>query len=500
MRASFAVSEILAKKMKPFQDGELIKECMSAVVSIVCPKEKAAFNNISLSRNTVTRRVKVLGDDLKTTLRERVSIFKFYSLAMDESTDVKNTAQLAIFIRGIDCNFQITEEMAALVPMKGTTTGKDLMEAVVTCMKDLGLSFANMSGLTSDGAPSMVGKNTGVVALLRKEKQLQGYGDIIPAHCIIHQENLCAKTLNIPDVMAFVVKTINFIKARGLNHRQFQQMLTEMEAEYGDLLYYCEVRWLSRGAMLERFYSLRKEIALFLQDKGKSTAEINDPKWICDLAFLVDITKHLNDLNTKLQGKDQHVGILFSHIKAFETKLKLWCCQIIAGNLVHFPFLAENNPCETKRYSVKIEALQQEFARRFGDFREYSTEIAIFSTPFTIDVNNIPEKFQLEIIDLQCNDELKSKFHDTPLVDFYRDQVNEENYPTLRQHAMKMLSLFGSTFLCEQLFSRMKAVKSNSRSSLTDDNLESCLRVSVSTCGINMQRVLESNHQFQISH
>ncbi|XP_055600711.1 general transcription factor II-I repeat domain-containing protein 2-like [Uranotaenia lowii] len=289
---------------------------MSAVVSIVCPKEKATFNNISVSRNTVTRRVKVLGDDLKTTLRERVSIFKFYSLAMDESTDVKN-----FFIRGIDCNFQITEEMAALVPMEGTTTAKDLMEAVVTCMKDLGLSSANMSGTTSDGAPSMVGKNTGVVALLRKEKQLHGYGDIISAHYIIHQENLSAKTLSIPDVMAFVVKTINFIKARGLNHRQFQQMLTEMEAEYGDLLYYCEIRWLSRGAMLERFYSLRKEIALFLQDKGKSTAKIYDPKWICGLAFLVDISKHLNDLNTKLQGKDQHVGILFSHIKAFETKL-----------------------------------------------------------------------------------------------------------------------------------------------------------------------------------
>ncbi|XP_055589246.1 protein FAM200A-like [Uranotaenia lowii] len=189
--------------------GTYVKVNCVSVVSIVCPKEKAAFNNISLSRNTVTRRVQVLGDDLKTTLRERVSIFKFYSLAMDESTDVKNTAQLAIFIRGIDCNFQITKEMAALVPMKGTTTGKDLMEAVVTCMKDLGLSFTNMNGLTSDGAPSM--------------------------------------------------------------------MLTEMEAEYGDLLYYCEVRWLSRGAMLERFYSFRKEIALFLQDKGKSTAKINDP-------------------------------------------------------------------------------------------------------------------------------------------------------------------------------------------------------------------------------
>lgn len=500
VRASFAVSEILAKKMKPFQDVELIKECLSAVIDIVCPKEKAVISNISLSRNPVTRRVKILSDDLKTTLREKSSLFSFYSLAIDESIDVKNTAQLAILIRGINASFQVTEELAALVPMKSTTTGKDLMEAVMTCMKDLELSFKNLSGLATDGAPSMTGKKTGVVALVRNEKQLQGYGDIIPTHCIIHQENLCAKTLNIPEVMTFVVKTINFIKARGLNNRQFQLMLTEMESEYGDLLYYCEVRWLSRGAMLERFYVLRKEVAQFLQEKGKSVSEINDPDWVRDLAFLVDITKHLNDLNAKLQGKDQHIGLLFSHIKAFQTKLTLWHTQLVAGNLVHFPLLAENSPSKLAKYAVKIKALQQEFERRFADFREYSTDIAMFSTPFTVDMNTVPEKFQMEIINLQCNDELKSKFHEVPLINFYRDYVNEENFPVLRCHAMKMLSLFGSTYLCEQLFSRMKTIKSNCRSSLTDENLESCLRISVTDSEINMNRVLESSKQFQVSH
>lgn len=176
MRASFAVSEILAKKMRPFQGGELVKECISAVVDIICPKEKAAFSKVSLSRNTATRRVEVLGDDLKATLRENASRFVFFSLCADESTDVKNTAQLAIFVRGIDANFRITEDLAGLVAMKGTTTGKDIMEAVTTCMNDLGLSFRNLSGLTTYGAPAMTGKHTGLVTLMRKEKQSQGYG------------------------------------------------------------------------------------------------------------------------------------------------------------------------------------------------------------------------------------------------------------------------------------------------------------------------------------
>ena len=52
--------------------------------------------------------------------------------------------------------------------------------------------------------------------------------------------------------MQTVVKTVNFIRSRALNHRQFQQLLQEMDSEY-DLLFFSEVRWLSRGATLEPF-------------------------------------------------------------------------------------------------------------------------------------------------------------------------------------------------------------------------------------------------------
>ena len=49
---------------------------------------------------------------------------------MDESTDQSDTAQLVIFIRGIDENLNVTEEMLDLCDMKGTTTGRDIYEYV----------------------------------------------------------------------------------------------------------------------------------------------------------------------------------------------------------------------------------------------------------------------------------------------------------------------------------------------------------------------------------
>ena len=54
--------------------------------------------------------------------------------------------------------------------------------------------------------------------------------------------------------MPVFVKSVNFIRSRGLNHRQFQSFFESIEDEYRYILYYTDVRWLSRGAVLKRFF------------------------------------------------------------------------------------------------------------------------------------------------------------------------------------------------------------------------------------------------------
>ncbi|TWW54356.1 Protein ZBED8, partial [Takifugu flavidus] len=98
-----------------------------------------------------------------------------------------------------------------------------------------------------------------------------------------------------------------------LNNRQFKELLSELESEYGDLVYHCEVRWLSRSNMLARFYTLREEVKHFMEMKGKPVMELSDGKFLSDLAFMVDITKHLSELNIKLQGPNQLVSSLLSN-------------------------------------------------------------------------------------------------------------------------------------------------------------------------------------------
>lgn len=47
--------------------------------------------------------------------------------------------------------------------------------------------------------------------------------------------------------------------------------------------------------------------------------------------------------------------------------------------------------------------------------------------------------------------------------------------PKIRDHAMKMISLFGSTYRYALLFSQIKNVKSKARTTITDMHLENSL-------------------------
>lgn len=147
--------------------------------------------------------------------------------------------------------------------------------------------------------------------------------------------------------------------------------------------------------------------------------ELSDPVWLADLGFLVDITQHLNALNTSLQGQNAMVSHLYSHIKAFRTKLLLFQRNLSQAqpNTTHFPSLQEimtrfpqnRISAQIKRYSTDISSLVEEFQQRFRDFAAIEKDIMFFSSPFSVDPDDAPDHLQLELIELQCDAEWRSR-------------------------------------------------------------------------------------------
>ena len=194
---SFKISEAIAEKGKPFSDGEFIKHCLIIFAERTCP-EKELIEQTSLSRFTVARRIDAMSNHLEDALAENISKFSNYSLALDKSTDISDTAQLAVFICGVTNDFEIKEEFLDLATMKLTTTGEDLSQEVLKMTERFRFDPKKLSGLTTDGAPAIVGKHKGFC-----KKFLEAFGsqNIALNYCIIHQKNLCNKALDGIDIM-----------------------------------------------------------------------------------------------------------------------------------------------------------------------------------------------------------------------------------------------------------------------------------------------------------
>ena len=85
----------------------------------------------------------------------------------------------------------------------------------------------------------------------------------------------------------------------------------------------------------------------------------------------------------------------------------------------------------------------------------------------------------MKLVELKNNEQLVKKFkNEENLVDTWKGALE---YPLLREFARETLVLFGSAYMCEAAFSKMKYQKNEYRTQLLDGNLKSELRLMISS-------------------
>ncbi|KAJ4920478.1 hypothetical protein JOQ06_022003 [Pogonophryne albipinna] len=482
--ASFAGALAIVRNGKPFTDGEYAKTFMLDVANELFDdfpnKDKIIkrIKDMPLSARTVHDRSIMMANQVEETQIKDINAGTYFSLALDESTDVSHLSQCSIIAR-YAAGDTLREESLAVLPMKGTTRGEDLFTSFMEFAKEKKLPMDKRISVCTDGAPCMLGKNKGFVALLREHEKRA----ILSFHCILHQEALCAQTCGqeLGEVMSLVIRVVNFIVARALNDRQFKALLEEVGNHYPGLLLHSNVRWLSRGKVLSRF-------AACLSERDIETGRLlhfERLQQFRDACLASDSTQHLDLL--QLAG--------------------------FTSNLL------------------------QSFKARFGEFRARTGLFKFITHPHEcavdkIDLTCIPGvsigDFELEVADLKASDMWMSKFKslngELESLTRQRAELAREHkwtemknlqpedqlilktwnelpvtYHTMQRVSIAVLTMFGSTYACEHSFSHMRNIKTNLRSRLTDGSLNACMKLNLITYEPDY-KAISKTMQHQKSH
>lgn len=502
--ASFKICHVLAKHKKPFEDGILIKEAFTESAEYLFRNFKnkseiiSAIKDLQLSRPTVTRRIEIMNKDLEMKTMNHIEECTYFSLQFDESTDATDNAQLCVFVRMVFPDMTAKEDFLTLIPLKESTRGKDIYDAFLKFAHAAKLPLYKLVCITTDGAPAMTGSHNGFIALCRADDTFPNFFSF---HCVIHQQALCGKILNMKDVMDIAFKIVNSIRARSLQRRLFKAHLESNESEHVDLLLHTDVRWLSRGRFLERFQELLPEIITFLETRGDDCEKLKNENWLRDLAFLTDITKHLNSLNLELQGQNKTIIDMMSSVNAFKSKLELLIIQLNEKDCKNFPTLRlQRNDVTFESYEAELRKILNEFERRFSDIKKLEKILSFMSYPFTcqnvqeivLDISKTFDKelnkVEDEILKIISDINIKARAGDC---NQFWSFLSAEKYPLLKQVALHITAFFGSTYLCESAFSQMKIIKSRYRTRLTDEHLISCLRLAISSDMPSFEKLTE---------
>ncbi len=223
-----------------------------------------------------------------------------------------------IYVRFFDGDC-IWEDLLGLIPLGGHTTG-EILSTKITSFFELDLEHVSM--LVTDGAPSMAGKKRGLAARMATVATPPEIGTLpYPPKPLVCQAKWWVK------------------RDHGLRHGNYQLyslylqltalLLTDMSAEYKDLLIHNDIRWLTKGNALKWFCELREEILVFLRKlkkAGQFLSLMENDEFTAAVCFLSDVFHHLNQLNMELQGRDKTVTQLVERLHAFQKKAHTFLC------------------------------------------------------------------------------------------------------------------------------------------------------------------------------
>ena len=215
-----------------------------------------------ISPEIINESITSMGQGVLRKILAEVCTSLWFSIIVDEATDVAHNEQMSVSVRWVDNCYNINERTLGLIQLPNTKA-ETIFQAEKYVLIRCSLPISQCRGQAYDGAGNMSGIRNGVQALFKKEVPQALY-----VHCLTHSLNLCLKDVTnncelIRDVMSFIYDLAQLFKLSPKRLTLFNSLRKEVSINTGEvtpnLRMLCPTRWTVRHtsiASILRNYSI----------------------------------------------------------------------------------------------------------------------------------------------------------------------------------------------------------------------------------------------------
>ena len=291
---------------------------LSLVENLVSVLQKTFKDSETCQKMTLCRRkcTALIKNVLKpVAVNEMLQEFenKFFSVLVDETTDVSNVKQMCVLVHYYDIDIgEVKTNLLEMLPLHVTScTAENMFNEFKKCLEKHKLSMKYIVGMASDNANVMTGQTNSFFSRLRAENPM-----LFLMRCICHSSAListhaCAKLPRSPEDLIRQIST--YISGSSNRCEQLSELQEAYKLAKKKMLKLCDTRWLCCYEVVVRVLEYYDVLKAYFKEaattdllKSAETIyeELNNDFNKAYLLFMKYVLKTFNDFS-KLFQSDQ---------------------------------------------------------------------------------------------------------------------------------------------------------------------------------------------------
>ena len=111
-----------------------------------------------------------MSDYIKSKVLSKIDSSPVSAFQLNESTDIFNLSELLVYVRYV-AGERINEEFLFCQPLVTTSKAVDVFQMLIDFFDKTDLSWNKLVGVCTDGAPAMIGANSGLISMVKQKIQ-----------------------------------------------------------------------------------------------------------------------------------------------------------------------------------------------------------------------------------------------------------------------------------------------------------------------------------------